>query len=445
MNDDQGMEWLSAIKERYNITKEEEAEASKQTFAGAVSTLATADKKDRDMFLNDFDDLALSDGFCAKQEALLMIALYYALTDDYIDTSEVISIESPLIHIEDTQIIYIESRKDERYNEEIEKDYRQISKEIKVSGFSFVYIPYIIEHYKNTPFPLFQQIVSFLAPHLAEDIVADLIQHLTTMSTPEFCKDQLCNKLGMSSLRETNPSLLIKVGDTFANEKLFTNFLKIEIHDTVLQTVQKFLDRFMEMQSSDTIVIKNIEESAGQFLYHGFYKQLFDIYLLRSSIRSTVLVDPYKESITLPELHTPINGLHRREKALYTLFLIESAHGGVNFNYPESSNQINAYNKRMKQIQEKYNIIYEWFGGESGKAPNLEQPEIRRPMISCIKRCINKIDDILHHADDYTVIKNSFGHFCINLEEDLLFIIDSKTGEKTPLFHSEFYKKLMQG
>ena len=69
------MEWFAAIKERYNITKEEEAEASKQTFAGAVSTLATADKKDRDMFLNDFDDLALSDGFGAKQEALLMIAL----------------------------------------------------------------------------------------------------------------------------------------------------------------------------------------------------------------------------------------------------------------------------------------------------------------------------------------------------------------------------------
>ena len=106
--DTREMEWFAAIKERYRITKAEEAEASKQTFAEAVSILASADEKDRSMFLSDFTDLALSDGFCAKQEALLMIALYYALTDESIDTSEVISNESPLVHIEDTQMIYIE-------------------------------------------------------------------------------------------------------------------------------------------------------------------------------------------------------------------------------------------------------------------------------------------------------------------------------------------------
>ncbi len=436
------MEWYADLKERYRIIKPEETEAALLTFADACTTLAKASEQDRLQMLKDFGDLTLSDGFCAKQEALLMIALHYLLTDDDRDSCEVISIESPAVRIENTQIIYIETKHHQRFNSEIHDNYRQISKEAKVSGFDFIYIPNIAGHYKSTPSQLFHQVVSFIAPHLSDADIDSLVDHLSHMTTSEFCKDQLCNKLGMRSLRESNPALLLKIGDSFANQKLYTNFLKIDVIGSILETLQVFLDKLSRMESSDTMVIKNIEESEGQFLYHGFYKQLFDIYLLRSSVRSSIVINPFKEIIELADIHIPINGLHRREKALYTLFLIESRAGGINFNQPESVKNRESYNKRIKQIQEKYNRIYEWFGGEASKAPNLEQPELRRPMISCIKRCIALVSDHLHHADDYIVSKNSFGHFNINLEPDLLFIIDPRTEAKVPLFESELYKRI---
>lgn len=43
------------------------------------------------------------------------------------------------------------------------------------------------------------------------------------------------------------------------------------------------------------------------------------------------------------------------------------------------------YEKRMKAIMRKYQLIYSMFGGEKGKAPNIEIPEIRLPMISLLK------------------------------------------------------------
>ncbi len=56
--------------------------------------------------------------------------------------------------------------------------------------------------------------------------------------------------------------------------------------------------------------------------------------------------------------------------------------------------------KRMKAIMRKYQLIYSMFGGEKGKAPNIEIPEIRLPMISLLKKQISKLSDVLYHAEE---------------------------------------------
>lgn len=436
------MEFFTEVKSRYRISKEEEMQAMECTLAEAIDVLADEPMKERLQLMQDFSALTLSDGFCARQEALLMIALMFSLEEETKELTQVISVESPVIRIDDTQIIYVESAFDKSCNEEIHDMHRQISKEMKVAGFNFIYIPFIAKHYQSTPSELFHRVVSFLAPQYNEEHVEEFIGQLSGMTTDEFCKDQLCNKLDLLPLRETNPALLIKIGETFAEDKFYTNFLKIEIDGSVLSTIQSLLDRFSGILSNDSVVIRSSESEAGLFLYYGFYKQLFDIYLLRSKVRSSILINPYKETVSLPDLHTAINGLHRREKALYTLFLIESKQGGINFTAPESGKQIELYNKRMKQIQAKYNLIYALFGGEREKAPMLEQAEIRRPMISCIKRCIGKLENLLHHPDDYKIRKNSFGNFGINIEDKLLFITDAASDAPVPLFESELYRQI---
>ena len=73
------------------------------------------------------------------------------------------------------------------------------------------------------------------------------------------------------------------------------------------------------------------------------------------------------------------------------------------------------YEKRIKSIQNKYNRIYEALNGDKETAPRLEDPEIRRPIISNIRRCVNKMKDVLHNINDYNVCKNSFDHFCVNI------------------------------
>ena len=77
------------------------------------------------------------------------------------------------------------------------------------------------------------------------------------------------------------------------------------------------------------------------------------------------------------------------------LLLITTYEGGINFNPPASVKQLDRYNAKMVALQEKYQKIYELFGGD--KAPDLTQPEIRRPIISCLKRSLNMLKkDVLY-------------------------------------------------
>ena len=216
------------------------------------------------------------------------------------------------------------------------------------------------------------------------------------MTTRSFCKDILCNKLGVSALRDTVPALLIKIGHSYVGETIYANYLKLEVDKDLVSELQRRLDEFLSMLSSDFISVKTSEEKQKQFLYHGFYKQLLDIFLIRKSIRSRVLIQPYTEEIIFPDIDQKLDKLHRREKALYVLLLMVSKDGGINFNQPKTTRQFDSFNRKMQLIQEKYQIIYSAFGGEKDKAPDLRQPEIRRPIISCLKKSLLRLEEALY-------------------------------------------------
>ncbi|MDE6290067.1 MAG: hypothetical protein K2M16_00910 [Muribaculaceae bacterium] len=430
------MEYWRNVCRKYELDRDIRIAASNMTFADSVNTIRQSGLG-ADL-LGDCRAMTVSDGFCAHSEALLMIALTAMFTSGSRFNAEVYSLPRASFDIDIATAIYVENDTDPETNEAIRRHYRSIFKEFQLTGFHFVYIPKIIEHYSGTDPVLFRDILAFLAPSLSEEGIDKAYDALMDMTTGTYCKDLLCNKCGFTELRNTPPSILIKIGNSFVGEDRYANYLKIEVDDDILHTVQKFIDDFSEMLSSDVFVVNTSEERGDQFHFHGFYKQLLDIFLVRRNIRSSVVIDPYREEIRFPDIDACAAGMHRREKALYALLLCQGS-AGISFNRPRSGAELKRFESRMKRFQTRYAAIYELFGGGKESAPDLTQPEIRRPIMACIRRSIGKLD-ALYNREDYTVTKDAEGSFAVHVEPRLVYVAPLKGETPVPLHSSPLYK-----
>lgn len=432
------------ICQKYSIDKDIAIDAQNITFAKALETICSSGMQGlKEDLLGDCRAMALSDGFCAHSEASIMIALTLVLDSIQNYRIETISIPRAEFNIDLSTVLYIESEYDSNTNDAITKYYRTIYKELQLAGFHFVYLPKIIEHYKSTDKRLFTNILSFLAPYLGEIGIEGIYNSLMSMTTSRFCKDLLCNKLGLAELRNTYPSLLIKIGNSFVGETQYANYLKIEVDEDILLSVQSIIDKFCELLSTDVYIVNASEESDDQFHFHGFYKQLLDIFLIRKNIRSTILIDPYKEEIYFPEIDTKALGLHRREKAMYALMLC-IGNDGLNFTTPKDAEEMKKYSKRMEKIQAKYKAIYGMFGGDHEVAPDLGMPEIRRPIVSCLKRSLKSLS-ALYNPEDYNVTKSRGGVLSVHIEPDLVFVKEIESSTPVALLESKLYRRFLNG
>ncbi len=432
------MEYWRNICNKYEIDRDIRIAASDVSFADAVQTICnSSDRGLGEDLLGDCRAMTISDGFCAHSEALIMIALTIMFSAAGKFTGDIYSLPRASFDIDIATAIYVENEYDPETNEAIRRGYRSIFKELQLAGLHFVYIPKIIEHYSSTDPELFRDILAFLAPSLGEAGIDKAYKALLDMTTGTYCKDLLCNKCGFTELRNTTPSLLIKIGNSFVGESRYANYLKIEVDEDILATVQTFIDDFTDMLSSDVFVVNTSEERDNQFHFHGFYKQLLDIFLVRRNIRSSVVIDPYKEEIYFPDIDEKASGMHRREKALYALMLCYGS-AGINFNRPRTASEMKHFERRMNKFQRRYAAIYELFGGEKDTAPDLTQPEIRRPIMACIRRSIGRLD-ALYNPADYTVTKDPDGSFAIHLEPALIYVAPLKGDAPIPLKESSLY------
>ena len=97
----------------------------------------------------------------------------------------------------------------------------------------------------------------------------------------------------------------------------------------------------------------------------------------------------------------------------------------------------------MSALQKKYEIIYENFGGERNRAPQIELPENRLPMISLIKRQFRLLGDLLNQPDDYLVQRNMFGNYCVAIPSELCLCFDTNTGRPCQFVESEYWSRLL--
>lgn len=438
--DTREMETLDAIRNRYAIKKEDEVLGASYTLAYAVNTLSDTSKSLQHELIATFHKIVMSDNFCAREEALLLVALRLSMSLNTDIECKIVSIDTSSVYIDPTQILYVESDFDNDVNWEINEKFREIMAEVRLAGFDLVYLPKIAEHYRTISDIDFLKIAEFLYPTASTDRLAIVTKQMQGLSTSVFCKDQLAGKLGVKEFSIIAPSLMIKIGNSFVNDKEIANFLLVELDGDVVNSVRNILDLFSKYYH--TLRLNYLKEEKGRFIFTGFYKQIFDIYMLSKGIKSSVVIDVYRETIRFPEADVKIEKLHRREKALYALFLLESASGGINFSKPTTSHLLAKYQKRMAAIQEKYKLIYKKFGGEPQNAPNLSKPETRLPMIALIKKQLKTLGDVLYHVDDYMIQRNVLGNYCVNISPSLCCYSGADAHDIYKLSDSEEWQRI---
>lgn len=433
---------LDRLRKKYAITQEDEKMSASFTFAESLQILANVDLETRHHLLTDFESVAMSDDFCAREEALLILSLRCCLTIDTGAEVNVFSVDASNLSIEDTQILYLESEYDKDINDEIQKQYREICAEIRLAGFDFVYLPKIIEHYKSISETDVLHIASFIYPKVSTERLKLIVSQLLSLTTEKFCKEQVAIKIGVKQFETLNPSIMIKIGESIVDEKNMSNFMVVEIDEGFLSSIRILLDMYSE--SYRNYRLNYLREEKGRFIFKGFYKQLFEILMLRKGVRSLVVIDPAREKIYFPEADAVLENVHRKEKALYALFLMESASGGVNFNKPKPGTPklMERYERNMNRLMRKYSIIYHKFGGDIDKTPDIRAYEKRAPMMSLLKKQLLKLGDALFHVDDYTIQRNFFGNYSVSISSALCYCADNKDNGITLLSEDKDWQEI---
>lgn len=438
--DTREISFLETLRDRYSIKKEDEVLAVSCTLQEAISTLKDSAESLKQDLLGDFVRIAMSDDYCAREEALLLLAIRACFTISVGDNVSVLSIDTGQLLFEPTQILYVECEYNKDVNSQIVRHYREISAEVRLAGFDFVYLPKIAEYYGNMPEIDILQILEYLYPKVSVERVRIIIDRLRNIDTADFCKLQMATKLGIKGFDAIEPSLLVKVGDSYVDDRKISNFLLVEVGGNVLEKIRTLTDLFAEMYHN--VNINYLKEEKERLIYTGFYKQVFDVFMLRKGVKSIVVVDTVREQISFPEADAKLEGIHRREKALYALFLLEAASGGISFNKPISAKQFERHQKRMAALMTKYKLIYRRFGGEEDKAPDITVPEIRLPMISLLKKQLLKLKDVLFHIEDYTIQRNIYGNYSVGIPSTLCRCCEGKTTEYMLLSESNEWQRI---
>lgn len=428
--------FLGELRRQQGVRKDDEERAASVSLAQAVETLAGSTDALRQGLMGEFLRAAMSDEIFAREEALLVLALRLCLTLQADTRASLISVDTKDLVFEPNQILYVESEYDTDVNRQILDAYRELCGEVRLRGFDFVYLPKLAEHYRTLSEDDLLHIVSFLYPKASDDRLHMVVPQLRDLSTASFCKTQLAKKLQLRELSDVPPSLLVKVGESTVDGATQSNFLVVEIEDGVLPTVRRLMDLFEE--NFHNLRLAYLQEQHGRFIYAGFYKQVLDILMsTNANADTTIIIDPVRSSIRFPGCDHQLEGVNRREKALFALFLLEAGSGGINFSPPATAKGMEPYNRRMAAIRQKYGRIYRLFGGKESEAPDLEKATVRNPIIARLRRALAMLKGRVANADDLMIRRNIYGNYVVDVDASLIYVCGGAKHDIVPLAESD--------
>lgn len=279
---------MKMLMSKYSITQQDMSNARNIKFSEAVMILQNTSKKERQIFFDCIYKIALSDNVCVPKEALLLIALQYCLVDidrkvfdgNKIPKPFLISCPTNESSISDQYMVYLENTYDEKRNTEIMRDFKLLVTQSKLNGFNFIYIPKMVEEFKEMDSQYVKDVISYMAPQLDNIVVGEVYERLCKMTTKEFFYSVMYKKLHVKALYDVKPSVLINIGTsvlpycaTDGSVQYYTEFLCVPIVNSTLNIVEELLKFY---QSKVSIKSITINDNKGQFKYFGFYKALFD-------------------------------------------------------------------------------------------------------------------------------------------------------------------------
>ena len=433
--------FLNQVCNTYGITSVDRENSLNVPLGDAISVLSKQRNTIRCKIVEDMKRMSLSDGFCCREEALILMAATSCLEKDDKSWYEVVSSPCFNIDFDDSQVIYLESRKVKSYNNYIVENHRQISSLLKLAGFDFVYIPAFANHYdRYTNQSLLRDIVALLAPTLSTEETANVMECITHMSTKFFYEEIVCRKLNIK-VDVTTPILLIKIGNSIVNGINTANFLSVKLDREILPQIEALTDKFLLLQRCPIIEIRNNMDSKGDFIYTGFYKTLFDMLTARKGSRCSLVINVPSHggksqkgdtakclSVNSSKANNSLK-LDGKDAVFYIFILLESIvnEGFLLARMPK---------ERDAQIT-RFEKLYFLFSKNATDAPDISNQKITSPILSHIKSAIANNEHLLEKTM-YSINKTANGLLSIGLEPHLIFVNEGST-QLVPLEKSDLY------
>lgn len=414
------------ICESFKIDKQEAlVKAHSVTLAEAVNRLKSVQydsvserKVETTKLIGLLERLSLADGACERSEALLITALRIALN---CDCEGVIDCSCDVLdNIAPFTVFYVESEYDADVNRAIVENYRIIEREFRLAGFEFVYIPKRAEMFGSMNSADLKNIIGFLAPTIAQsnkDVIDDVYERICNLDTVTFTHSLLRNKLGLDCLFDSEPSFLVKLGDSRVSFKPVHNYLKFMTKGDVVGDVRRFVDSYFSIVKDRKIDVCGAIENGECFEYSGFNKSIFDLLAFPSkSCASRVFVDEYNLKIVFEDVKETLD-VYAYERALY-VFLLYAMVEGITIKITERDKAKKERNNRIfNKVYQKMNDRNN-YGGETWDAVGLKSS------LSRIKKRIKAIE-LLENKDDYIPVLDDNGVLSLRVNPDKVYVRDS--------------------
>ncbi len=235
------------------------------------------------------DETASSDGYCAPNEVLLLIAIDYFLKRNNLTYTKY-DIQSFIltdVFIGKRFVLYADTSGSAQ-SIVIDENYELICNLLASIGFQFIYIPRLAKQFEDRGFKLFEAMSMYIFPDIPQDKVKEVYENITHMTTKTFVTKYLNAKLGFDVICP-KPSLYVMIGrssvlgNNMSRKGLaydtYANFLKISIgDDNILDTISKFVVDYNHRVSYNMNI--DFNPSKNKLLYHGFYKAFFRLVAL---------------------------------------------------------------------------------------------------------------------------------------------------------------------
>lgn len=315
------MNTFAKLKDQYNISYEHILEAQKSDFFQAVEVLKCLDDTTLCKVLADLKSLTMADGDCAPEEAMLVIALEYALAPDAPLCGELLATDVTNLNIEKGNVIYVETTANKETNNLINNYLRLVSSDFAVAGLNFVFIPKIADDFCRMDDHFLHQTISFLAPSLRQNRHDEIFEKLRSISTVEFTNDFLKNRMELDGLHDCESSLFMQVGQS--NGKMVYMVIPIGCDGkSILHSFELFLDRYKELTHFRAPIFHRKDTS--RFIYHGFHKSLFDLLAFPGKkVESRVCFNLSKGKVSFLDLGVDLR-TNKKALAIYMLIVHQS-------------------------------------------------------------------------------------------------------------------------